>query len=601
MKRNSLRYKLFLDYAKVILISFLAVTFIFLITEIPKLQENTIASLQQNGTNIALSIDREFDQMKMVGANIAYSNLIKERFLDYISESSTTSTTSADSYSQLENTKVLGDLLTSIIGPDRPVDQINLFDSGGEIISSGLWSGTRSGDPQKQPWYNDLMQNSLSKTFIYTGSDPLISNNFTDPAAQNFITFAEKYYDKFNNLQGFIEIKENVRKALETAILYHSVYGEKVYIFDGKGNIIYPSAQTNAKFIYDFAAKSNFPTDITQLDSLQNKQYFICAPSKSSDFVTVMLISEQDLFSPLTNYIGYVLITTLCTLGIALVMAYFIAQRITTPIGKIYNEVVHFDINKPHVKKDLNSNIIEIKALYDSFSDMQEKLLDSINKQLLLQKQEMQSKMLALQSQMNPHFLYNSLAIMQAMAEDGYTKEIMALCQSMSHILRYISSDTEQEVTLRDELHYTEDYLSCMMIRHQGDLTYSINIPEEMMGIRIPKLCIQLLVENSIKYSSTKRPPYHITISGEIQDENYEISIKDNGPGFSKDALDMIGSKLNEINETGLLPSLEINGMGILNVYIRYKLLHGDDIIFRVENNLIHGACVTIGGKYESR
>jgi two-component system, sensor histidine kinase YesM len=598
VKRNSLRYKLFLDYSKVILSSFLAVTFIFLITEIPKLRENTIASLQQNGTNIALSIDREFDQMKMVGSNIAYSNLIKERFLDYISESSTTSTNSADLYSQLENTKVLGDLLTSIIGPDRPVDQINLFDSGGEVISSGLWSGTRSDDPQKQPWYNDLMQNNLSKTFLYTGSDPLISDNFTDPMAQNFITFAEKYYDKFNNLQGFIEIKENVRKALETAILYRSVYGENVYIFDGKGNIVYPSTPTNSEYIYDFAVKNNFPTEITQL---QNKQYLICAPSKSSNFTTIMLISEQDLFSPLINYIGYVLITTLCTLGIALVMAYFIAQRITTPIGKIYDEVVHFDINKPHVKKDLNTNIIEITALYDSFSDMHEKLSDSINKQLLMQKQEMQSKMLALQSQMNPHFLYNSLAIMQAMAEDGYIKEIMALCQSMSHILRYISSDTDQEVMLKDELLYSEDYLSCMMIRYSGDLTYSVNIPDEMMEIKIPKLCIQLLVENSIKYSSTKRPPYHITIAGQIKNENYEISIKDNGPGFSKEALDMIGSKLNEINETGLLPSLEINGMGILNVYIRYKLLHGEDIIFRVENNMIHGACVTIGGKYESK
>jgi sensor histidine kinase YesM len=444
------------------------------------------------------------------------------------------------------------------------------------------------------------MLNNISKVFVYTGSDPLISSYFTNPTAQNFITFAEKYYDKFNNLQGFIEIKENVRTALQTAIAYHSVYGENVYIFDGKGNIVYPSSLADAKYIYDFAAKNNFPTEITQLDNSQNKQYLICAPSKSSNFMTITLISEQDLFSPLINYIGYVLITTLCTLGIALVMAYVVAQRITTPIGKIYDEFVHFDINKPHVKKDLNTNIIEITALYDSFSDMHEKLLDSINKQLLLQKQELQSKMLALQSQMNPHFLYNSLAIMQAMAEDGYIKEIMALCQSMSHILRYISSDTDQEVMLKDELHYTEDYLSCMMIRYPGDLTYSVNIPDEMMEIKIPKLCIQLLVENSIKYSSTKRPPYHITIAGQIKNGNYEISIKDNGPGFSKESLEIIGTKLSEINETGLLPSLEINGMGILNVYIRYKVLHGDDIIFKVENNTMHGACVTIGGKYES-
>lgn len=229
---------------------------------------------------------------------------------------------------------------------------------------------------------------------------------------------------------------------------------------------------------------------------------------------------------------------------------------------------------------------------------MQAKLAESVNKQLMLQSQEMQSRLLALQSQMNPHFLYNSLATIQAMADEGMNEEITIMCQSMSNILRYISSKEGPQVTLAAELSCTEDFLRCMVIRHQGDLSYTIDVPDEMLSIKVPKLCIQLLVENAIKFASTRRPPYLVSISGRSDQTCYEITIKDNGPGFSPEILSMLHKKIEEINKTGLLPSLEINGMGILNVYIRYRLLLGNRLIFRLENNKEGGACVTIGEKY---
>ena len=91
------------------------------------------------------------------------------------------------------------------------------------------------------------------------------------------------------------------------------------------------------------------------------------------------------------------------------------------------------------------------------------------------------------------------------------------------------------------------------------------------------------------------RPPYHIAVSGEKNDYGFAISITDNGPGFDDDALQNLGSKIAEIESTKMLPSLEISGMGLLNVFIRFKLLHGDNAIFHLENTLPHGAQVTIG------
>ena len=91
-------------------------------------------------------------------------------------------------------------------------------------------------------------------------------------------------------------------------------------------------------------------------------------------------------------------------------------------------------------------------------------------------------------------------------------------------------------------------------------------------------------------------PTYHIAISGAIYGNHYEITVTDNGPGFSSDILVDIDDKIKRIDSTGLLPSLEINGMGLLNVYLRYRILFGENTIFKIENNTNGGAKVTIGG-----
>ena len=100
----------------------------------------------------------------------------------------------------------------------------------------------------------------------------------------------------------------------------------------------------------------------------------------------------------------------------------------------------------------------------------------------------MQSKLLALQSQMNPHFLFNSLQTIQSMADGHMDEEIVAMRQPMSNILRYISSDTDTTIPLSGEITYTEDFLRCMPIRYSNDAGYDFDFPDDMRSIFVPKL-----------------------------------------------------------------------------------------------------------------
>lgn len=205
--------------------------------------------------------------------------------------------------------------------------------------------------------------------------------------------------------------------------------------------------------------------------------------------------------------------------------------------------------------------------------------------------------MLALQSQMNPHFLYNSLATVQSMAEENMNEEIIQMCQTISKILRYISSDKELLVPLKDEAYHTENYLKCMQMRYEDDIEYSIDIPKEMMSIRLPKLCLQPLAENSVKYlTSSVKAPWKIKIAGRVTTTYWEVSVSDNGLGFTEEVINSLEEQIKEIDRTSLLPSLEINGMGLINIYIRFKLFYKGYHIFRVRNNIEGGATITLGG-----
>ena len=309
-----------------------------------------------------------------------------------------------------------------------------------------------------------------------------------------------------------------------------------------------------------------------------------------------MTIRETDLFRSVRDQIVTILLITLGALILTVLASGLISRRITRPLADICDQIEQIDIEQPTSLPEVDSDIREIQTLHTSFSRMQTTLSGHVTKLLELQNQEMQSRMLALQAQMNPHFLFNSLQAIQAMADEGMDEEIAEMCQAMASILRYISSDSAQQVPLEKEIRHTRDYLRCMEIRYQGDLACEVDLPEEMDTIPVPKLCVQLLAENAIKFTTTRRPPYRIRIEGSVSGDSYELRIRDNGPGFEEETKKALMEQMEEIRRTSTLPSLKINGMGVLHVYIRFYLLYGDQFVFRLENNPDGGACVVIGG-----
>lgn len=586
MFRSTIKSNLIAVFSAIILIPFLALSVYLITQESQKINSRTFAALNQNCVSVADAVQREIDQMNMVSTDIAYSYLIKDSYSQYLANQEDHTLT-----------KSLYDLLATTIGPNRPVDQVNIFTTVDTLIASGLYSNIYNRPVQVMAWYEEAKALNGNEIVWYTEYDALLARYTTDPYGKLFFSLAREYYDRSNNVQGFIEVKNSLRKVLSQAIDYQSVYGEQLIVLSRDMDVILPLEAEPVQPLATAVSKLTKPNEFVPITN-DDQQGYAAFTELKSGLRIVIYIDQNALFMPVNSYIRSVALLTLASLALAIVLAYLAANTITVPIQQIYGQMQQTNLSGYMPRTRLKTRTIELNELYDSFIEMQHELVDSLNKQLLLKNQEMQSKMLALQSQMNPHFLFNSLQTIQSMADGNMNEEIVIMCQSMSNILRYISSDSDTTVPLSDEIHYTSDFLKCMAIRYSNDLHYTFDFPDDMKPLLVPKLSIQPLVENAIRYCTTILPPYHIHVFGTLINGIYTISVTDNGPGFRAEAIELIMSKIREIDETGLLPSLEIKGMGLLNIYLRYKILYGDDVIFQINNNEGGGARITIGGRF---
>ncbi|SCJ72088.1 Inner membrane protein ypdA [uncultured Clostridium sp.] len=602
---RSIRSTLQNTYFLMLLSVFAIFMLYFVISESGKLRSSAFTSMELNVSKVSSYIDDEVSVLNTVAQNVSYSNLVKERYSRYLSDidSMEPMPEPSEAYAQLKNTKILTDLLTSIIGPSQPVSQIYIYSPDQGTFGVGHDSSSSMESVKDQPWYQDFVTSGASRG-VYCFPDQRLSKYYTGSNDMSFLSFCTMYYNNYNVPQGIIEIKNPLTSLAQKVDALGSLYGEKIFIYDSKGELIYPFAPDADPGYYTMLTwdTSKAISDNIYSDTLHGKNHLFYTRSNSTGYTSVISINNQQLWIPISDYIKVNMFIFLIIALATFLLSFLVSKVITNPITNIYNQVRSF----PSILEgrqpvpsfpQIDTHIIELNTLYSALITMQKQTIDSMEREVTLHNQEMQSRMLALQSQMNPHFLYNSLSTIQSMADEGMEEEIITMCQTISRILRYISSDKELLVPLRDDLRHMTDYLTCMTIRYDEDLSYEVDIPGEMMDIRIPKLCLQLIVENSIKFTTKSvRAPWLIRVMGSLTATHWEISIHDNGPGFSDADIKNLEQKIASINETGLLPSLELNGMGLMNIYIRFKLLYQGNHIFKVSNCITGGAIVTIGG-----
>lgn len=607
-KNTSIQLRIFRLYSVIILLIIVIVVVVSYFYIANALRTSAFISLQELTSSLSANIDLEIKKMDDLTLNVLYSYLIKDSFQHYVDiqpdNLNINDEITYNSEDERNTVRQLVDILVAIQGPSLSIPQIMLHTYSGRSIS------TRSNnyytvDLQGKDWFDQVNQKEgyMYITEPYQGNDPSMStDSFTDDW---LVSVCRTYFDKSNRPHGIVETKQycfvlfkEIRKTASNDI-YSSAY-----VIDSTGKVVYPYIQSDAQraeanYFYQLITNnSDAQHDVitTQTETSQNVllSYYT---STYTGWTVVLSASERKVLAPLYIVIENLMIVFFIVLIISIVLSYVFAAGISKPINTLSKTLNKFDINDEESKLNLNSDINEIVELNQAFLTMSRQLKTSVNNLLSIQQQEIHSKMLALQSQMNPHFLYNTLSVISAMAEEKMNNEIIEICENISDILRYISSDSSPLVSLSQELVIAEKYLNCLKFRYQSNLIYHVDVPKNMLDVLVPKLSIQPLVENSIKYMGQTVPPWQIYIKGYNTVDSYKIIVSDNGNGFSSEQLDRLKNKMEIIDETNSLPSLKLDGMGILNLYMRLKLSYKEKTYFSIKNNSNGGASVSFGRK----
>lgn len=235
----------------------------------------------------------------------------------------------------------------------------------------------------------------------------------------------------------------------------------------------------------------------------------------------------------------------------------------------------------------------EIHALELAYNDMLLLLRDSTINELTLRESTLQAQLNALQTQINPHFIYNTLNIISAKSLENGNFDIIQICDQFASMLRYSTDTHSHTATMQEEIENVRSYLLLAKARYEDNLEFTIDVPDDLQNMEVPKLALQPLVENALTHGyDGKNVLRKLSVIGKIADGTLLLEIRDNGTGFSDEMLQNLRQRISDIEtNTG---SIEEDGrhIGLINTCLRLHYYSKGTMHISIDND--NGAVVTL-------
>ncbi|MFS0724780.1 histidine kinase [Paenibacillus sp. 1P07SE] len=303
---------------------------------------------------------------------------------------------------------------------------------------------------------------------------------------------------------------------------------------------------------------------------LADKEYLVhVMPIASLDWYLVDYVPLQEMLQPITQSrnLFYGSVALLLVMGI--LASYLLYRNVQRPIHQLIRGVQKLRAGDYSVRiKAKPQN--EFAFLFERFNAMAEDINQLIHNVYAEQIRTREANLKQLQSQINPHFLYNCFALIRSMTRLGKRDSVMELAMHLSKYYRYTTRVEKSAATLREEIQLIESYLEIqsMQLPH---LTYSIRIPEAMLDLEVPRLLLQPLAENAILHGLERlESDGRLEITGEQQDGFYLLQVMDNGVGMTEEQLSRLRLELTQ-------PPNEQTGCALWNIRQRLALQFGED------------------------
>ncbi len=278
-----------------------------------------------------------------------------------------------------------------------------------------------------------------------------------------------------------------------------------------------------------------------------------------------------------------------------IVLAYFLARYLTEPITALSHIMAHPREKNRAVESPYMNRTDEIGTLYNQYQTMLEENNRYIKSEYENKMILMDTQMKALESQINAHFLYNTLEAINSLAEIEEAEDISVMALALGDMFRYSIKTKGALVTLEKELAHVKNFVAIQQIRFDNGFRFEMDVPEELYSCRILKLILQPLVENALYHGLLHcNAGSSIYLSARKENKIIYFTVKDDGVGMASETLEQLQKLLEEKPKFGELSQHANESICLKNINARIRLYYGEDYGLSVKSEQRCGTTVQI-------
>jgi len=477
------------------------------------------------------------------------------------------------------------DFLKTIMLSRKDIASIGVFGYNGRFVSDG-GSGNLNPyvDVKEQSWYSEAKE-GRGKVFISPSHvQPVFKEDY------RWVVSLSREIRSPDNTKGLGILLVDLNFSVINDILNGIELGKRgyVYIIDRSGRVVYHPQQ---QLLY-----SNLKTEkIEEALALDNGS-FITSEGGQSRIYTVQdsgfgwKIVGVSYVSELVNNKGEMQTSFFILGGISLVVAlllsFLLSRNLTRPIHQMQKHMSEVEKGNFDIQVPVDSTR-EIGMLARAFNLMVVRIRELMAQVVKEQEFKRKSELNALQAQINPHFLYNTLDSIVWMAENDKSAEVVRMTSALARLFRASISKGSELVPIRNEVEHISNYLTIQKMRYRDKLDFCIDVDDAIKGNLTLKVLLQPLVENAIYHGiKNKYGTGTIRITGEREGETIVLRVNDNGVGMDEETRKSLLSPATDAKQG--------KGVGLMNVHERIRLYFGKIYGLTIDSEPDEGTTVTV-------
>lgn len=464
----------------------------------------------------------------------------------------------------------------------KDVVSIFLFDEKGKPLVGSALDYIKGGTVRERPWFVSALE--LKEIFHFSAAQEKSIALKRDELVIS-VSKSVEFVRGGRISKGVLLIELNNDAITDIAKKTNLGEHGHLLILNDSGSLLYSSESQPADITpYSYSIASGMYLGSKRVSIEHIDMYINVNTLMNTRWLIVTVSNVNEINDSMKRLAGILIAIFLISIAVSAFVAGIISLRVSGPINQLRKAMLKIEDGDFSVPVNVSGQK-EIVVLSHAFNSMVLKVQDLMARLIDQQKEKRKMELQALQNQINPHFLYNTLDSIVWLAEHQRNKDVITTVVSLARFFRISISKGEIFIPVEDELSHVENYLTIQTVRYVNKFTYSMNIDSSIKYMKVMKLILQPLVENAI-YHGVGDEEGHIDITGKIEGEFLVFRVTNTGYGISE-------KQIEEMYET-MRGGREKPSVGIRNVYQRLKLYYGERAEILITSVLDESTAVTL-------